>query len=115
MTATTVAQAVHVGPRCILVLTGEIDIATAENVIRYACDALASKTVIDVVIDASSVTFIDSTGVGALIAIRDAAAAQGAGIRLCGASANVQKVLAIMGLSATFGLPHQLADDRYIG
>jgi anti-anti-sigma factor len=104
MTATELAQAVRVGPRCILVLSGEIDIEAAPNVISFARDALADAAVLDVLIDASAVSFIDSVGVGALLDIREAAIARGAAIRLCGASSTVEKVLAITGLSATFGL-----------
>jgi anti-anti-sigma regulatory factor len=53
MTAAAVAQAVHIGPRCILVLTGELDITTADAVTTFSCDALANGATIDVVIDAS--------------------------------------------------------------
>src|SRR6266496_650030 len=101
MTATAVAQVIHVGPRCIFALTGEIDIETAEGVTSFAREALANTEVTDVVIDASEVTFIDSIGVGALLDIRDAARARGAGVRIGGASPNVAKVLTILGWRGT--------------
>jgi anti-anti-sigma factor len=104
MTATELAQVVQVGPRCILVLSGEIDIEAAPHVVAIARDALVGTGVMDVVIDASAVSFMDSTGVGALLDIREIAVAGGAAIRLCGASDNVVKILKLTGLSAMFGL-----------
>jgi anti-sigma B factor antagonist len=105
MTATELAQAVHVGPRCILVLSGEIDIEAAPHVVSIARDALVGTGVTDVVIDASAVSFIDPPGVGALLDIRDIAVACGAAIRICGASDNVVKILKLMRLSTRFDLP----------
>ncbi|HZC52971.1 MAG TPA: STAS domain-containing protein [Mycobacterium sp.] len=104
MTATDIAQVVHLGPRCILVLSGEIDVAAAPGLTSFARDALVDTAVTDVVIDTSAVTFIDSTGVSALLAIRDTAMAQGAAVRICGVSDNVAKVLTIMGLNSMFDL-----------
>lgn len=103
--ATDHAQVVHLGSRCILVLVGEIDVATASNMACIAQDALADPAVIDVIIDASAVTFIDSTGVDGLLAIRKAATAQGATVRICAASDNVVKVLTTTGLRTRFAVP----------
>ena len=111
MTATDVAQAVHVGPRCILVLTSDLNAETAPQVTRFAREALAGTAVSDVVIDVSAVTAIDPAGILALVAIRDVAVANDAAIRICGASGEVVNALATAGLSTMFGLPTETSSS----
>jgi anti-sigma B factor antagonist len=53
------------------VLKGEVDLATAES-LRVGLLAHASVTPDDVIVDCSGLTFIDSSGLGALMAVHRA-------------------------------------------
>jgi anti-anti-sigma factor len=52
------------------VLEGEVDLATAET-LRLALLAHASVTPGDITVDCSGLTFIDSSGLSALMAVHD--------------------------------------------
>jgi anti-sigma B factor antagonist len=67
-------QSVQVGRRTVLAAAGEIDLITAAQVERAAVQALDGGA-LELWIDLSDVTFIDSTGIHALLAIRSRVAA----------------------------------------
>jgi anti-anti-sigma factor len=86
-----------------VVLTGEIDLAA----VRQAADAVegimcAPPSRLD--IDASSVTFIDSSGVATLIKLYAVTTGAGGTVRLHRPSPPVVRVLNICGLLDTFGV-----------
>ena len=86
-----------------LLLSGEIDLASADALRRAgirAVDALGPSDRLD--IDLSGVTFIDSSGLGALVSIRNAADSAGREMSLLGASASVVRLLELTGLREVF-------------
>jgi anti-anti-sigma factor len=78
-------------------LVGELDVVTASRVSDELA-ALADQSVKSVVVDVSELTFIDSTGLRALLAGRERLQAKTASFVLEGASGVVERVLELTGL-----------------
>jgi anti-anti-sigma factor len=90
------------GERRSLTLSGEVDIATVDQLLReaYAClDGPADVCEIDL----GEVTFIDSSGLGALVRIRNVAHDRGKEIVLTNVPAPVERLFAVTGLAQVFG------------
>jgi anti-anti-sigma factor len=86
-----------------LVLSGEIDIASAEDL------RLAGARSVDLVgpgepleIDVAGVSFIDSSGLGALVSIRRLAETTGHRTVLLGLSSSIERLLELTGLRDSF-------------
>jgi anti-sigma B factor antagonist len=93
-----------------LVLSGEIDLATV-NDLQVAGDRAvqALPAGIRLEVDLSGVTFIDSSGLGALVALRHAAEAAGHPIALVITSPSVLRLFELTGLHDSFTiLPNSL-------
>jgi anti-sigma B factor antagonist len=67
-------QSVRVGSRTVIAAAGEIDLITAERFEEAAVEALDAGA-LELWIDLSDVTFIDSSGLHALLAVRGHVAA----------------------------------------
>lgn len=92
------------GPETMIVIAGEVDVGTADDVRAAGLMAVQAPDVSAVAFDLSAVTFMDSTGIGALVDVLTAGRGAGVEVRIAGASDRVDRVLAIAGLAATFGL-----------
>lgn len=85
----------------VLRVSGEVDIATVDDFLARARRALeGSPTMLE--IDVAAVSFIDSSGLGALVRLRDEAGAAGKTIQLTHVPRQVTRVLELTGLSETF-------------
>jgi len=82
---------------------GEIDLAVADNLRALGADAI-NAYIGTIRIDLSEVTFMDSTGLAALIGIRNAALASGRVLILQAPSPRVRKILDITNLSDVFAI-----------
>jgi anti-sigma B factor antagonist len=91
-----------------LLVTGDVDIATAGE-LREAGEQAITDVTGTLRIDLSGVTFMDSSGISALVAIRNAAMASTTLI-LDNPSPRVVRVLEITGLASAFRVEH--APDR---
>jgi anti-sigma B factor antagonist len=80
---------------------GDIDLAVADNLRTLGDDAI-SDFIGTIRVDLSQVTFMDSTGLAALVGIRNAALAHGRVLILQAPSERVRKILDITKLSAVF-------------
>ncbi len=80
-----------------IVLTGSIDLVTRQRVIDAGREQLDSGR--ELTIDMSGVSFIDSTGIGALVELDAAARAAGLSFKVGERSDRVERVLRITGLS----------------
>jgi anti-sigma B factor antagonist len=94
MITTTIDDDGHV----ILAVAGEVDLATAPQLAQ----CLTAITDRDVRVDLSAVTFLDSSGVSALVAGSRALTAGGHRLRTFGERDNVRRVLEISGLDSLF-------------
>jgi anti-anti-sigma factor len=90
-----------------LLVSGELDIAVADEFLDKARAALgAAESVLE--IEFSGVTFVDSTGLGALVRLREEALAAGKEVRLVNVPRQAARVLELTGLTDLFGeLPDQ--------
>jgi anti-sigma B factor antagonist len=88
----------------VLKLSGELDIAVVETFLQQAQAALAETDRV-LVIDVDDVSFIDSTGLGALVRLREHAHANGKDVTLVHIPRQMGRILELTGLSGLF-------DDR---
>ncbi|BCJ69165.1 STAS domain-containing protein [Polymorphospora rubra] len=86
-------------------LEGEIDLATVGDVRDAVIATLARSRPRSVVLDLALVTFIDSTGIGELVACHKAATVSGAELVLESLSPFVRRQIWATGLLGLFGLP----------
>ncbi|MFL6105658.1 MAG: STAS domain-containing protein [Marmoricola sp.] len=86
---------------CTVSVAGEVDIATVDEFLDAASCCLDSGGT-NVVIDLGGVTFIDSSGLGALVRIRNLARERGADVTLDRVPDAVARLLEVTGLAAAF-------------
>jgi anti-sigma B factor antagonist len=87
-----------------LAVTGEVDLHTADSLLRAGRDQLAQSPE-RLVLDLSGVPFCDSIGLSALVALRRHSEAAGCQFTVAGAQAVVAEALAISGLEDYLGVP----------
>jgi anti-sigma B factor antagonist len=90
--------------QCIITVSGDVDIEVSE---RLGTAGVAAVEAADsscelIVVDLTDVTFIDSSGLAALVAISNAATTRGSAVRLRGVPPQTAKILKITGLDETF-------------
>jgi anti-anti-sigma factor len=93
------------GDRVSVAVAGELDLATVGRLEEAVAGELAAGAVAELVVDLAEVTFLDSTGLGALLRIRQATQHAGGRLTISRAAAGPARVIGIAGLSGTFGLP----------
>jgi anti-sigma B factor antagonist len=92
--------------------SGDLDLESADVFVTLGCAAVQQCNDSSIVIDLSECTFLDSSGVGALVTVRNAARDAGMKIFVQGASDRVKRVLEVTGLMDCFPEPdaHQPTD-----
>jgi anti-sigma B factor antagonist len=79
-------------------LTGEIDLQAKPRVRADIGTALSDPAVASIVVDLTEVTFLDSSGISALIGCRRMADERGKALRVIGAQGQPATVLALTGV-----------------
>jgi anti-sigma B factor antagonist len=88
-----------VGDRaCVLRVEGEVDISTAESLRAHLAEALAAEPAAPVICDLAEVAFLDSVGIGVLVAAFDQAATHGRAFCVAGARGQVRRTLELVRL-----------------
>ena len=87
---------------CTLALTGEVDLAVADDIIELRLVGLSEAAVHTLVVDLAAVTFIDSTAVGAFMRLSNAAQDATKRFVLTNVPDRVLRVLEITGLTTVF-------------
>lgn len=82
---------------CLITLTGELDLAGVPR-FRAVVDDAVARNRHHLAIDATGLSFIDSSGLVALLTARDEVTSDGGSLRLTGASTAVTRVLRMAGL-----------------
>lgn len=85
--------------------SGDLDIESADAFITLGCTAVQQCTDSAIVIDLAECTFLDSSGVGALVTVRNAARDAGLKIFVQEAPERVRRVLEVTGLLDYFPEP----------
>jgi len=83
-----------------LAIIGEIDLQVRDRLADMLRDLLTSERSVEV--DLGGVTFLDSSGIGALVHAYHRAAADGRGFRVIGARGTVLRVLKLTGVDQIF-------------
>jgi anti-anti-sigma factor len=99
-----VVQPERQGDACLLRVSGELDLASAELLRSAVEEQVAAGHVADLVLDLADLTFLDSSGLGALLQIRSEALARGGSFRVGAVAPGVARVIEIAGLKSTFGI-----------
>jgi anti-sigma B factor antagonist len=86
------------GDECVLAIAGEIDTACAGEIGDLGVGTLGSHCIRSLVIDMSAVTFMDSSGMGALVRMYQVAKTEGKLLSLRNPSEAVEKVLSLCAL-----------------
>jgi anti-sigma B factor antagonist len=84
----------------VVVVSGEVDVATAPTLDRELEQALARPGT--VVVDLSGVTFLDSSGCHVLVRANRRADSDGAALELTGLNGTSQRVFEVAGLTEVF-------------
>jgi len=94
-----------------VVLAGDVDFANT-GYLRSALLSAAGSTTThetsntsELVLDLSKVTFIDCSGIGALVGVRRTVVASGIGVRIAAASPQVDRLLMLFQLGIAFDYP----------
>jgi len=95
-----------------LAVAGEIDVASVPQV-REALDAGCATDAPTVVLDLGAVTFIDSSGIGALIEIHRRLQAQRRQLTISHLNPSVLKVLQISGAADLLGVTGSASDPAF--
>lgn len=90
-------ETVKLGSTKQLFVSGEVDVSCADE-LRAAVDEALDEETKTVEVDLSSVSYIDSTGIGVLVGAAHKAADAGAVFSLCNPQRNVARVLMLLGV-----------------
>lgn len=99
------------GAPSVVTVNGEVDVHSAPQLrggltsVLSAGDSAADS---GVVVDLTGVSFLDSTGLGALVAARTLAAERGVALRLVCTSRRILKLFTITGLDGVFEIHESL-------
>jgi anti-sigma B factor antagonist len=88
---------------CTLVLSGETDLDVADDIVQLGALSLDDPDIHRLVIDLKAVTFIDSTGLGALVTLNNLAQGSSRRFELSHVPDRVEQLLTITGLGKIFG------------
>lgn len=97
--------------RVIVAVAGEIDIATVAELRERLFELAESNQ--SVIVDLSQVSFVDSTGLGALVGAAKRAAAHGGTLHVVGARPAVRQLFRVTGLDGQVPLARSL--DEVVG
>ncbi|MFG2002134.1 STAS domain-containing protein [Spirillospora sp. NPDC048911] len=95
-------------------ITGELDVATADRLLRHV-DRTLRGDVTGVVLDMTEVSFIAAAGLGVLVALAESAAEHDTMLRLGDVSPMVARLLDITGLTQRFPVERAVAGLRDMG
>ena len=93
----------RMGDAVTLVLTGDLDLASAPT-LRNVVESAHDESVRQVVIDCAGLSFIDSSGLGALVGIRNRLDAVGCALELTNVQPVAARTITIGGLAEALGV-----------
>lgn len=86
----------------VVAVAGDLDIATADQLFREAGDVLRAGEPTTLVLDLSGVSFLDSSGIGTLVELRNVATDSGGALVLRKPSERTRRLLEITALDSVF-------------
>jgi anti-sigma B factor antagonist len=97
-------QVESVEGECRLLVSGEVDLSVSGELTNLAIQCAHETNGADLVIDLGEVSFIDSTGLAGLVAVRNAANDIGRDVSLANVGDRVAKILQITALDRVFAI-----------
>ena len=94
----------------VVALDGRIVLGEESNALREKIKSMVAEGKKKIVLNMDGVTFIDSAGLGTLVAAHHSAKAQGASLRLCHLGTKFQEVLQITKLMTIFDVSNTEAE-----
>ena len=94
----------------VVALDGRIVLGEESNALRERVKALVAEGKKKIVLNMSNVTFIDSSGLGALVAAHSSAKSGGASLRLCNLGSRSNQLLQVTKLYTVFEVSDTEAD-----
>ena len=94
---------------CRVYVGGDVDIAVADQFAEAGLTAVQQMRGDSLSIDLAGVTFMDSTGLSALVTIRNESVRLGKQLTLCNVPKQVRQILTITGLDSVLTLVEQPA------
>jgi anti-sigma B factor antagonist len=88
----------------VLSVAGDLDLAAVPQLRQEVQARLANGTQ-SLTLDLGGITFLDSSGLGVLVELRNLAGGQGVGLDIVNVPAGPARIITIAGLADTFGLP----------
>jgi anti-sigma B factor antagonist len=85
-------------------VSGEVDVSVADQLRVAGEQAIAAPDCAGLIIELDAVTFLDSTGLGALVALRNAALDSDVAFELRGVPDPVRRILELTGMDAVFDI-----------
>jgi anti-anti-sigma factor len=98
-------NAVPAGDTCRLTISGEADLAVAADIVALGTAALNEPEAQILVVDLGAVTFMDSTGLGSLISLRNVADGLGKRLVIEAIPPRVQRLIDLTGLHEILAVP----------
>lgn len=92
---------------CVVSVVGEMDLAVVAEFLERALACLDRADALALDLDLEGVSFIDSSGLGALVRVRKEAADRGKALTLVNVSASTHRLLEITGLQDAFDIVDQ--------
>lgn len=108
-------RARHDHDRAVLSLAGELDLATVPSLRDAALEALSVVGCTALVLELAGLTFLDSTGLGCWIELRNRAEEAGQAFVLEAVPPTARRTVTIAGLAPLFGLDRLPADPPPVG
>lgn len=93
------------GGQMLLVLHGELDLGNEAQLHDVVMAQLSAHNPTTLRLDLADITFLDSSGINALLDIRKYAASHGIDVEFVAVSRRVARILTIVGLAESFGIP----------
>ena len=91
--------------QAILVLHGELDMATESRLRDAAMAQLDVSGLAKLGLDLADITFLDSCGISVLVDLRNHANDRGIDLEILAVSQRAARILTIVGLAEAFGIP----------
>ncbi len=95
-----------IGTTLVIKLAGELDHHSASELKEEADRAIEMRNVVNLVLDFDGVTFMDSSGIGAIIGRYKQIRARGGKVMIIRVSPQVDKILEISGLKGLMECSH---------
>ncbi|MFI5833323.1 STAS domain-containing protein [Micromonospora sp. NPDC051300] len=96
----------------VLMVSGEVDMATSDDLARALTDLLRQRSPRRLLVDLAGVRFLDSSGIQALVVGAQRACHHGCDLALVNVPKPVRRVLEITGVASLLGLGPSAGDDH---